>query len=616
MSLMKKLIQFLTIALVSASLFACESLQLGDAGLSKAPETSGATIDTLFATVKDADKVLASAYYYLHYGLVTDFDNLMSKDVVEALTDHYSSARFSEGNGPNELYYSGALTPSAPSTSSQAYCFGKEKDYHVIRYAWLFLENADRIPDADPAELARKKAEAKLCMAIAYANMVRYIGGVPIIDHAVVPSENMYYPRSTFAETIQYIVDLCDAAAPDLPWSVSKSDDGRLTRAAAIGLKLRILCFAASPTFNSDTPWHPQADEYTCYMNYDRNRWKAAKDAADEFMTELMANGYYAMEQASPDANGVITNRDYRLAYRAGYFNRGSTECIISIRKSNSTSYHSMVLNNPHEYGSGCTLEWVNKFAWEDGTPFDAENYDWKTQTLNGEYRQPFFKPDPTETIKIPGIETRDPRLYENIAVPGDIWRDGNVGNVYSNHEHFQANMPGFGQMKYILQNDKDRSVPVHWCMMRLPEVLLNAAEAYNEYDGGPSDKALSWVDAVRARVGLCKLEDLDKYAAGMTQAQFREAIINERDCEFGFEEVRWFDIVRWGLDSALNTQLHGLKSIGNKDKQATTFSFEDPILLRPVRSWWTNWDRKWFMQPIPSVEINKNYGMTQNPGW
>ena len=52
---------------------------------------------------------------------------------------------------------------------------------------------------------------------------------------------------------------------------------------------------------------------------------------------------------------------------------------------------------------------------------------------------------------------------------------------------------------------------------------------------GGPSEKAYTWVDAVRARVGLCPLEDL--YPEGMTQAQFREAILNERDCEFGFEE-------------------------------------------------------------------------------
>ena len=58
---MKKLYQILTIALLGAGLVACESLKLGDAGLSKAPETSGATIDTLFASLKDADKVLTSA---------------------------------------------------------------------------------------------------------------------------------------------------------------------------------------------------------------------------------------------------------------------------------------------------------------------------------------------------------------------------------------------------------------------------------------------------------------------------------------------------------------------------------------------------------------------------
>ena len=55
---MKKIAQILTIALVGAGMVACESMRLGDAGLSRAPETSGATIDTLFASVKDADKVL------------------------------------------------------------------------------------------------------------------------------------------------------------------------------------------------------------------------------------------------------------------------------------------------------------------------------------------------------------------------------------------------------------------------------------------------------------------------------------------------------------------------------------------------------------------------------
>ena len=33
-------------------------------------------------------------------------------------------------------------------------------------------------------------------------------------------------------------------------------------------------------------------------------------------------------------------------------------------------------------------------------------------------------------------------------------------------------------------------------------------------------------------------------------------------------------------------------------------------------RFWTTHWDTKWYLSPIPLTEINKGYGMTQNPGW
>jgi len=609
---MKKLIQILTIVLLAAGVVACESLKLGDAGLSKAPETSGATIDTLFASLKDADKVLTSAYYYLPYGLVSSFDSKMGGDFLESITDHYISNKHSDSDGPNNLYYSGGL--SANLTGSYAggenYRFGSELDYKVIRYAWLFLENADRIPDADATLLAQKKAEAKVCMAIAYANMLRYLGGVPILDHSVNADEEMVYPRNTFAETVDFIVQLCDEAAPDLPWFVSPAEDGRMTRAAALGLKLRVLCFAASPTFNSSTPFHPQANEYTCYGNYDPARWQAAKAAADEFMRQLLANGHYALVQATPDATtGLITPRAYRLAYRSGYFDRGSSECIISIRKSNSGSYHDKHIDVQDDYGCGASLNWVNKFPWADGTPF-PEDFPWEDKSAWPE--NPFFKPDPLGTLKVGGAtfsETRDPRLYENVAVPGDLWKDGTVGRAYDNHKYHQDGCPGFLMMKYVLQQNSDRSNPPHWCMMRLAEVLLNAAEAYNEADGGPSDKAYTWVNAVRERVGLPGLEE------GLTKEQFREALILERELEFGFEEVRWFDMVRWGLKDAFTTPLKGLTSFGDKDREATSFTFKEKLAF-PSRKWYTDFDTKWYLAPIPAIEINKDYGMTQNPGW
>ena len=611
---MKKTFQLIVASLLLfGGVIACESLKLGDAGLSKAPESSGATLDTLFANTTDADKVLVAAYWYLPYGIPTDFDSKLDGNFLECLTDEYQSVKRVGDDGPFKLYYTGALGANLneDQQGGEAYRFGSEYDYRAIRYAWIFLENADDIPDADPALVERMKAEAKMCIALAYANMFRYVGGVPILDHAVSPNETMKFPRSTFAETVDYIVNLCDEAAAVLPWYYTNvNDDGRMTKAAALGLKLRVLCFAASPTFNSNTPFHAEANEYHCYMNYDINRWKRAKDAADEFMAALDAKGHYALVQAteaSPEA--------YRVAYRHGYYYRGSSEVLISIRKSYDYSYHDKILELQRNYPSGGTLNYANKFAWADGTPFcddpdDPTSFDWAHPT-----KYPFFQPDGTG--KAPGIPTRDPRLYENLCVPGDKWIDATFGRAYSNHQHYQAPCSGFLEMKYILQNDERKGVFPHWCNMRLPEVLLCAAEAYNEYDGGPSAKAYAWVDQVRRRVGLCTIEDLESLSGEripLDQAGFRKAIIHERDCEFGFEEVRWFDMVRWGLVDDFKKTLYGLDAKANDPSEPVTFTYSTFPLA--ARAWQTNWDTKWYLCPIPSTEINKNYGMTQNPGW
>ena len=595
---MKQFRTILAMFLLGAGLVACESLKLGDAGLSSAPITSGATLDTLFSSLKDADKVLTSAYYYLPYGLVTSFDSRLGGEQLESLTDHYISNKRTSSAGPTGLYYNGALSAGTGKRSSMTFNFGSNKagddaHYFAIRYSLLFLQYADKIPDADPADIARKKGEARMCQAIAYADMLRYVGGVPIMDRVVMGvDEDMHFPRATFAKTVDYIVDLCDKAAEDLPWKTSTNDDGRFTKAAALGLKLRVLCFAASPTFNSKTLWRADANEYHCYTNYDAARWQRAKDAADEFMTEWAANGYYALIQASGS-----TPMAYRKAFRKGYFQRGTTETIISIRKSNSLDFHDKVHENQADYGSGGTLEYVNKFGWADGSDF-PEDYDWSDSP--GE-QPPFFRA---------GVETRDPRLYETLCVPGDKWWKDKGGPVWIEADGRQVNNPGFLQMKYILQKEGDRTTLPHWCMMRLPEILLSAAEAHNEANGEPDAEAYEWANMVRRRVGLCDLPE------GLSKQEFRAALLRERECEFGFEEVRWFDMVRWGLTEAFTTKLHGLiSSAPGVYADATEFTFKVNNVY-PTRSWWTNWDTKWYLAPIPTDEVNKGYGMTQNPGW
>ena len=99
-----------------------------------------------------------------------------------------------------------------------------------------------------------------------------------------------------------------------------------------------------------------------------------------------------------------------------------------------------------------------------------------------------------------------------------------------------------------------------------------------------------------------------------MSQIEFREAVLAERALEFGFEEVRWFDLIRWGRTNDFRKTLYGLSSRADNQNAPTGFTFSTYEISD--RYWVRNWDTKWYLSPIPQPEINKKYGMNQNPGW
>ena len=109
----------------------------------------------------------------------------------------------------------------------------------------------------------------------------------------------------------------------------------------------------------------------------------------------------------------------------------------------------------------------------------------------------------------------------------------------------------------------------------------------------------------VRNRVGLANLP------TGLTQVQFREAVVNERACEFVLEDVRWFDMARWKRDYDFSKKLHGINIFKNADGSFTYQLFE-----LPSRAWQKDWSSKWYLSALPPNEIQKGYGLIQNPGW
>jgi starch-binding outer membrane protein, SusD/RagB family len=88
-----------------------------------------------------------------------------------------------------------------------------------------------------------------------------------------------------------------------------------------------------------------------------------------------------------------------------------------------------------------------------------------------------------------------------------------------------------------------ETSLPIgnlNYPYIRYSDVLLMFAEAANEASG-PSDAAYDAINQVRRRAGLANLP------TGLSQAQFRERVRQERRVELCFEAIRRYDLVRWG---------------------------------------------------------------------
>ena len=589
---MNNIIKGISITLGCFWMTSCSEMGFGDRFLGNQPESSGATTAEMFSSKANADKVLTKAYTGLLYGLPVSGDYRMGGNILEAITDLCQSSRDNINDGPLKSYYNGSLSPTNIPASA-AYVYGGKSDWTTIRYAWMYIENVDKVPDISVSDKNERIAEAKTLIALSYFRMMRYVGGVCWLDHSVDINEKMDFPRITFDQTIRNIVALLDEAIPHLQWKQRnpKEDDGRMIMAGAMALKFQVLQWAASPTFNSDKKWHPAADEYTCYGNYSKDRWIAAEKAGTAFFNEVAQRGGFSLIQ--PDAD---THKARRLAYRKAYYDRGGTEVLISIRKGYGPGTHDDFIGEP--FYTGPTLDYVDMFPWSDGADF-PEDFDWKKPS-----KQPFFVYSEKDGM----VPTRDPRLYENVACPGDIFRNGMTAPVYINHPSYN-NGTGFLIMKFILQESSDRNDrPVQWSYLRLAELMLGYAEVLNETHTGPTVEAYQMVNEVRARVGLSALPEK------LNQKQFLTAVMKERALELGFEEVRWFDLVRRDCQQDFTKPLHGLRTKGNDLNYPTAFTFEKFTLDQ--RYWAGTWDTKWYLTPIPQNEINKKYGMTQNPGW
>ena len=155
----------------------CDKLQVGNSFLEKAP-SSDVTIDTIFSSLTYAQKELWGAYTTLPYGLNLDWSakgNKLGMDILEGLTDLNHS--YLSWGGIMQLYYNGVYDAGIENSSANTkYSYTTENSWLGIRRSWTFIENVDRVPDADSQTKKALKAEARMIIAVHYCDMFRNFG--------------------------------------------------------------------------------------------------------------------------------------------------------------------------------------------------------------------------------------------------------------------------------------------------------------------------------------------------------------------------------------------------------------------------------------------------------
>ncbi|MBN2612677.1 MAG: RagB/SusD family nutrient uptake outer membrane protein [Bacteroidales bacterium] len=403
-------------------------------------------------------------------------------------------------------------------------------------------------------------AEARFLRAYYYFDLIRVFGNIPLFDK---PEFDKYRKQASPEEVYTFIATDLKYAIENIPAlryeSISPSESGRVTKWAAEALMARV------------------------YLYY---------------------TGYYA----KPDLVGIIDKVTV-----TGYIN----DVIES-------SGHGLVDDFRALWGYALNESYLEKLTGNSDLTFAGENnkeivfaikfsetgihgkYDGSHWIVYNGYRS--YAKDPVASGW--GFATVNPKLW-NAYRDDDLRKKGSIIDMKADNVGYTAidqnEYTGYWQTKYIpvaidntdrltaLERNWQYGQPYDFYVIRFADVLLMGAELNLDTDPG---KAQIQFDMVRNRAfgGAAPAETVSK-----------EAIMEERRLELAFEGIRYWDLLRQGLDvakSALDEPGVEVYTGGLGEDKIVTKVISFPLVTKGLFQ-------------IPNDEIKLSEGtLIQNAGW
>ncbi|WP_333574395.1 RagB/SusD family nutrient uptake outer membrane protein [Sphingobacterium sp.] len=609
------------------------------------------TIDNAFTMRSEAIKYLATCYSYLpNDGEPTINPAFMAGDELwlDYPTRSINGTNWNIARGnqsvtdPYVNYWDGHIINNVRERSM----------FNAIRDCNIFLENIqnpEKVRDMTQDERTTWEGEVLFLKAYYHFMLMRHYGPIPIMDVNVpvtAPIEETQVKRQPIDQVVDYIVKVLDEAASKLPSAVQSpvTDLGHITKPIALGIKAKVLLYAASPLFNGNTDYATFKNvDGTLFFNqsFQAEKWRKAAQAAKEAIAaceELGTNLYEFPTPVRPLSNTTMI----QMSIRNAVTEKWNREIIWGNSNSRTwqLQYSSMAHIDPNNAGNNSvngtlapTIKIIEQFYTKNGVPMDEDktlDFSNKNQLRAGTHDERFNNIENYRTARL--HFDRENRFYANVGFDGGVWyMENSPSQTDENTWTTQLRLGLFGSgvsvpittyypkklvnWKFAFKDGNSSHIEEYpWPMLRLADLYLMYAEALNESEGPTADVFL-YLDKIRKRAGLEGVkESWAKYAFNSakptTKEGLRAIIQRERNIEMSFEGSRFWDLRRWKLAAQeLNKNITGWDRNQDKDHPELFYqeqTFYQQRFVAPRDYFW----------PIKESDLLVNPNLVQNPGW